>query len=173
MGLACEVTRFAAGRERAELLSAGAGAKLARPDSPVVAILGDGAFLFGGPQPLWTQARYNIPVTNIVLNNRSYNNERNRIWTFVSGTQFQKGLDMTCYNGSPDVDFVKASEAFGVQAELVKEPTQIKAALARARRANIEGRPYLLELLVQRDGVGAGSTWYPPFSVAAMRTRNV
>lgn len=154
-------------------MSAGAGAKLARPDSPVVAILGDGAFLFGGPQPLWTQARYNIPVTNIVLNNRSYNNERNRIWTFISGSQFQKGLDLTCYNGSPDVDFVKASEAFGVQAELVHDPAQVKAALARAKRANVEGRPYLLEMSIQRDGVGAGSTWYPPFSVAALRTRNV
>jgi thiamine pyrophosphate-dependent acetolactate synthase large subunit-like protein len=154
-------------------LSAGAGAKLARPDSPVVAILGDGAFLFGGPQPLWTQARYNVPVLNIVLNNRSYNNERNRIWTFVSGQQFKSGLDMTCYNGSPDVDFVKASEAFGVEAELVKEPGQIKAAIARGKRATAEGRPYLLEVLIQRDGVGAGSTWYPPFSVAALRTRHV
>jgi thiamine pyrophosphate-dependent acetolactate synthase large subunit-like protein len=154
-------------------MSAGAGAKLARPDSPVVAILGDGAFLFGGPQPLWTQARYNIPVLNIVLNNRSYNNERNRIWTFVSGQQFKSGLDMTCYNGSPDVDFVKASEAFGVEGELVKEPGQIKAAIARGKRATAEGRPYLLEVLIQRDGVGAGSTWYPPFSVAALRTRRV
>ena len=66
------------------------GAKLARPDSPVVAILGDGAFLFGGPQPLWSQARYNSPVTNIVLNNRSYNNERNRIWTFISAVSSSK-----------------------------------------------------------------------------------
>jgi len=154
-------------------LSAAAGAKLARPDSPVVGILGDGACLFGGPQPLWTQARYNIPVTNIVLNNRSYNNERNRIWTFGTGYQFQKGLDMMCYNGSPDVDFVKASEAFGVEAELVKDPSQIRAALARSKRANAEGRPYFLEMSIQRDGVGAGSTWYPPFSVAALRTRNV
>ena len=155
-------------------MSAGAGAKLARPDSPVVAILGDGAFLFGVVrQPLWTQARYNIPVLNIVLNNRSYNNERNRIWTFVSGQQFKSGLDMTCYNGSPDVDFVKASEAFGVEGELVKEPGQIKAAIARGKRATAEGRPYLLEVLIQRDGVGAGSTWYPPFSVAALRTRHV
>jgi thiamine pyrophosphate-dependent acetolactate synthase large subunit-like protein len=80
---------------------------------------------------------------------------------------------MTCYNGSPDVDFVKASEAFGVEAELVKEPGQIKAAIARGKRATAEGRPYLLEILIQRDGVGAGSTWYPPFSVAAMRTRHV
>jgi thiamine pyrophosphate-dependent acetolactate synthase large subunit-like protein len=154
-------------------MSAGLGAKLARPNSPVVAILGDGAFLFGGPQPLWSQARYNVPVLNIVLNNLSYNNERNRIWTFVSGQQFKSGLDMTCYNGSPDVDFAKASEAFGVEAETVKQPSQIKAALARGKKATAEGRPYLLNILVQRDGVGAGSTWYPPFSVAAMRTRNV
>jgi thiamine pyrophosphate-dependent acetolactate synthase large subunit-like protein len=154
-------------------MSAGLGAKLAQPDRPVVAVLGDGAFLFGGPQPLWSQARYNVPVTNIVLNNLSYNNERNRIWTFVSGQQFKSGLDMTCYNGSPDVDFAKASEAFGVEAETVKDASQIKAALARAKRANVEGRPYLLNVLIQRDGVGAGSTWYPPFSVAAIRTRKV
>ncbi len=154
-------------------MSAGLGAKLARPNSPVVAILGDGAFLFGGPQPLWSQARYNVPVLNIVLNNLSYNNERNRIWTFISGQQFKSGLDMTCYNGSPDVDFAKASQAFGVEAETVKQPSQIKAALARGKKATAEGRPYLLNILVQRDGVGAGSTWYPPFSVAALRTRNV
>jgi len=154
-------------------MSAATGAKLARPDSPVVAVLGDGAFLFGGPQPLWSQARYNVPVTNIVLNNHSYNNERNRIWTFISGQQFKAGLDMTCYNGSPDVDFAKASQAFGVEAETVKEPSQIKAALARAKRANVEGRPYLLDVHIQRDGVGAGSTWYPPYSVAALRTRKV
>ncbi len=34
------------------------GAKLAKPDRPVVAILGDGAMLFGGMQPLWSLARY-------------------------------------------------------------------------------------------------------------------
>ena len=45
--------------------------------------------LFGGPQPLWSQARYKAPVTNIVLNNRSYNNERNRIWTFIGGRAVQ------------------------------------------------------------------------------------
>jgi benzoylformate decarboxylase len=154
-------------------MSAAAGAKLALPDRPVVGVLGDGAFLFGGPTPLWSQARYNIPVTNIVLNNRSYNNERNRIWTFDGGDQFRTGLDMTCYNGSPDVDYAKASEAFGVEAEIVSEPGQIKDALGRAKRANVEGRPYLLDVIVQRDGVGAGSMWYPPFSVAAIRTRRV
>jgi acetolactate synthase-1/2/3 large subunit len=80
---------------------------------------------------------------------------------------------MTCYNGSPDVDFAKTSQAFGVDAETVREPSQLKAALARAKRANVEGRPYLLDIHVQRDGVGAGSTWHPAFSVAALRTRKV
>jgi thiamine pyrophosphate-dependent acetolactate synthase large subunit-like protein len=154
-------------------MSAGAGAKLAQPDRPVVAILGDGAFLFGGPQPLWSHARYNVPVTNIVLNNFSYNNERNRIWTYDGGQQFKSGLDMTCYNGSPDVDFAKVSQGFGVDAETVREPAQLKAALARAKRANVSGTPYLLDIHIQRDGVGAASTWYPPYSVAALRTRKV
>ncbi|MGH7032739.1 MAG: thiamine pyrophosphate-binding protein, partial [Stellaceae bacterium] len=76
-------------------MAAAFGAKLGQPDKPVVGILGDGAFLFGGPQPLWSQARYKAPITNIVLNNRSYNNERNRIWTFIAGEQFKSGRDMT------------------------------------------------------------------------------
>ena len=59
----------------------------------------------------------------IVLNNHSYNNERNRIWHF-GGRQFKTGRDMTCYLGSPDVDYAKAADAFGVEGEVVKEPEQ-------------------------------------------------
>jgi thiamine pyrophosphate-dependent acetolactate synthase large subunit-like protein len=154
-------------------MSAAFGAKLAQPDRPVVAVLGDGAFLFGGPQPLWSQARYNAPVTNIVINNMSYNNERNRIWSFIGGAQAKSGRDMTCYNGSPDVDIAKTSQAFGVEAESIKEASGVKAALARALRANTDGRPYLLDIHVQRDGLGAASQWYPPLSVADLRTRKV
>jgi benzoylformate decarboxylase len=153
-------------------VAAGIGAKLARPDRPVVSILGDGAMLFGGPQPLWSAARYRAPLITIVYNNRSYNNERNRIWTFTGGAQFKEGRDMTCYNGDPDVDFAKAAQAFGVEGETVREGGQIAAALARARRATVEGRPYLLDVLVERDGVGAATSWYPRYSIAAKRTRN-
>jgi thiamine pyrophosphate-dependent acetolactate synthase large subunit-like protein len=154
-------------------MSAAFGAKLAQPDRPVVAVLGDGAFLFGGPQPLWSQARYRAPITNIVLNNMSYNNERNRIWSFIGGTQAKSGRDMTCYNGSPDVDIAKTAQAFGVEAESVKDASGVKAALGRALRANTDGRPYLLDIHVQRDGPGAASQWYPPLSVADLRTRKV
>src|SRR5258707_7262994 len=101
-------------------MSPALGAKLAQPNKPVIAILGDGAFNFGGPQPLWSQARYKTPITNIVLNNHSYNNERNRIWSFIGGAQATMGRDMTCYNGSPDVDCANASQAFIVEAAKIK-----------------------------------------------------
>jgi benzoylformate decarboxylase len=153
-------------------MAAGVGVKLAHPDRPVVSVVGDGSFLFSGPQPLWSMARYKAPVTVIVLNNKSYNNERNRIWN-SAGRQFRTGRDMTCYNGSPDVDFVKTASAFGVDGEAVAEPKQIRPALDRAKKATVEGRPYLLEVHTRRDGIGAASTWYPAYSIAEQRTRKV
>ncbi|HWK46444.1 MAG TPA: thiamine pyrophosphate-binding protein [Stellaceae bacterium] len=153
-------------------MAAAFGVKVARPDQPVVSVVGDGSFCFSGPQPLWSQARYRVPVMNIVLNNRSYNNERNRIWAF-GGRQFKTGRDMTCYIGSPDVDYVKAAGAFGVEGEVVTAPGEVKAAILRAQRVIADGRPYLLDIHTQRDGIGAASTWHPVYSVADLRTRRV
>jgi acetolactate synthase I/II/III large subunit len=149
------------------------GVKLARPNRPVVSATGDGGALFGGPQPLWSQARYNAPITNIVVNNRCYNNERNRILSLIAGEQFRLGKDMTSHNGNPDVDFAKAADAFGVEGEVVTDPAKIQDSINRARRANVEGRPYLLDIHVDREGVGAASEWYPAYSIAAQRTRKV
>ena len=153
-------------------MAAGFGVKLAMPDKPVVAVVGDGSFCFSGPQPLWTQARYKAPMINIVLNNHSYNNERNRIWHF-GGRQFQTGRDMTCYIGSPDIDYAKTAQAFGVDGEVVKEPGELKAAIGRAQKSVTDGRPYLLDVHTWRDGIGAASTWHPAYSVAEARIRKV
>jgi thiamine pyrophosphate-dependent acetolactate synthase large subunit-like protein len=153
-------------------MAAAFGVKLARPDVPVVSVVGDGSFLFSGPQPLWSMARYKAPVTTIVLNNHSYNNERNRIWN-SAGRQFETARDMTCYNGSPDVDFTKAANAFGVDGETVKEPANLKDALGRAKMASVEGRPYLLDIHIKREGIGAMSEWHPEFSLADLRSRKV
>ena len=153
-------------------MAAAFGVKLARPDQPVIAVVGDGSFLFSGPQPLWTQARYRAPITNIVLNNRSYNNERNRIWN-SAGRQFKAGRDMTCYLGDPDVNYAMTAASFGVEGETVTAPAQIKPALDRARHAREQGRPYLLDVLIRRDGIGAISAWHPSYSIADKRSRKV
>jgi thiamine pyrophosphate-dependent acetolactate synthase large subunit-like protein len=153
-------------------LPAAFGVKLAHPDLQVVSVLGDGSFLFSGPQPLWSFARYKAPILTIVCNNHSYNNERNRIWN-TGGKQFQTGRDMTCYLGDPDVDHAKTSIAFGVEAESVIDPDTLRPALERAKSALADGRPYLLDVHIEREGVGSASEWYPDYSVAARRQRKV
>ena len=70
-------------------------------------------------------------------------------------------------------DYVKAADAFGVEGEAVKEPGELKAAIGRAQHVIAEGRPYLLDVHTARDGIGATSTWHPPYSVAEMRSRRV
>ena len=152
--------------------SAAFGVKLARPDMPVVAIVGDGEFMFRGPQPLWSYARYHAPVTVIIDNNRSYDNERHRLW-LNGGRQFDTGRDMICYNGDPDIDFAKMAASVGVEGETVKDPAALRPALERAKRANADGRPYLLDVETERGGVGGQSSWHPPYSIAAQRTRRV
>lgn len=153
-------------------VSAAFGVKLARPDMPVVAIVGDGEFMFRGPQPLWSYARYHAPVTVIIDNNRSYDNERHRLW-LNGGRQFETGRDMICYNGDPDIDFAKLASGVGVEGEVVLEPASLRPALERAARANADGRPYLVDVHTERGGVGGQSSWHPPYSIAARRTRRV
>jgi acetolactate synthase I/II/III large subunit len=67
------------------------------------------------------------------------------------------------------LDYTKIAAGFGVEAEAVAEPADFQAALQRAKRANADGRPYLLDVQIEREGIGAASTWYPPYSVYDQR----
>ena len=149
-------------------LPAAFGVKLAMPDRPVVAIVSDGSFLFSGPQPLWTYSRYKAPIIVIVMNNRSYNNERNRIMT-RRGRSYETGRDLVCYLGDPDVDYVKLAAGFDVEGEIVSKPEQIIPSVQRAMQAIAEDRPYLLDVLVERTGNLANSTWHPEFVISSLR----
>jgi benzoylformate decarboxylase len=153
-------------------VGAALGVKLALPDRQVCCMLGDGAIMFGQFEALWSAARYEIPVIFVIFNNRSYNETRLRQLS-GGGRMAQAKKDLVNYLGNPDVNFSRAAEAFGVKAEFVKDPTELKGALKRAVAATREGRPYLLDLLVERTGVLAESNWYPKVSVAEMRTRKV
>ncbi len=145
-------------------LPAAFGVKLAQPQRPVIAILSDGSFLFSGPQALWTYSRYRAPITVIVLNNHSYNGERNRI-LMARGRGYETGRDMVCYLGDPQIQFAKFAAGFGVPSEEVKEPNELVHALARAQQANAAGKPYLLDVHVQRTGSLSTSTWHPEFHI--------
>lgn len=168
--------RLRIGRSQQQALGWGVGlsigAKLAQPNRQVVSVIGDGAFMFGGLPALWSMARYEVPVITVVFNNRGYNEPRQRILGKM-GKQGQTGKDMACYLGSPDVDFARIGAGFGIAGEAVTNPDGLRAALQRGVKATRDGRPYIVDVVIERSGIGSESTWYPRYSVAERRTKKV
>jgi acetolactate synthase I/II/III large subunit len=115
------------------------GAKVANPDRPVVAITGDGGFMFG-VQELATAVQYNIGVVTLVFNNNAYGNVRRDQRERFDGRVVASDL--------VNPDFVKLAESFGVGVTRVTAPDQFRAALEKALAA---GGPYLIDIEVPRD----------------------
>jgi thiamine pyrophosphate-dependent acetolactate synthase large subunit-like protein len=151
-----------------------AGVKLARPNQQVICLVGDGSFIFG-PTALWNMARLELPVITIVYNNHAYSGPHSRVIEKVAGGRMiQTGQFYHDYLGNPDMNMAYIAKGFGVEAEVVESPDQFKAALARARKSTVEGKPYLIDAQVARMGVAwAEKPWTPPIRIAEERTRKV
>jgi acetolactate synthase-1/2/3 large subunit len=94
------------------------GAAIAAPDRPVVALIGDGSAMYT-ITALWTQARENLNVTNIILNNGAYAILRAEAEFFPDSNRTGVGnpdknplLDIS----NPAIDFVGLANALGVPA---------------------------------------------------------
>jgi acetolactate synthase-1/2/3 large subunit len=114
------------------------GVKIANPDKPVVAISGDGGFMFG-VQELATAVQYGINLVTIVFNNTSYGNVLRDQRTVYEGREI--GSTLT------NPDFVKLAESFGAAGYLAKTPAQLKAAL---EKGFAQSGPVLIEVPVER-----------------------
>lgn len=114
------------------------GAKLARPDRPVYAICGDGAFGLN-IQELETAARLDLPFVVVVVNDQQ--------WGMIKATQMAAydaryiGVDFS------DIRYDQVAQAMGCWGERVEEPGQIRPALTRAVAS---GRPAVLDVVVDR-----------------------
>lgn len=127
------------------------GAKVANPDKPVVAITGDGGFMFG-VQELATAVQFNIGVVTLVFNNNAYGNVRRDQRERFDGRVVASDL--------VNPDFVKLAESFGVAAARVTAPDQFKAAMEKALS---HGGPYLISVEVPRDSeVSPWAFIHPP-----------
>jgi benzoylformate decarboxylase len=151
-----------------------AGVKLARPNQQVIALIGDGSFIFG-PTALWNMARLELPVITVIYNNHAYGGPHSRVINNVpSGRMVQTGQFVHDYLGNPDMDMAAIAKGFGVDGEIVRSPSGLREALVRARAHTVEGKPYLLDVQVGRRGVGwAEKPWIPPIQVAALRSKRV
>jgi thiamine pyrophosphate-dependent acetolactate synthase large subunit-like protein len=151
-----------------------AGVKLARPNQQVICLVGDGSFLFG-PHALWNMARLELPVITIVYNNHAYGGPHSRtIANAPSGRMVETGHYVGSYLGNPDMNMASIASGFGVKGEVVSNAQELKAALARAKKSTVEGKPYLIDVQVARRGVGWNDApWIPAIKGTEMRTRKV
>jgi acetolactate synthase-1/2/3 large subunit len=115
------------------------GAKVAHPDRPVVAITGDGGFMFG-VQELATAVQFRIGVVTLVFNNNAYGNVRRDQRERFDGRVVASDL--------VNPDFVKLAESFGAGASRVTSPDQFKSALEKALA---DGGPYVIAIEVATD----------------------
>jgi len=117
------------------------GVKLAWPTRPVLAVLGDGAALFG-IQGLWSAAHHRIPVTFVIANNRQYAILKHCAKVMplpeMAAGQYV-GMDLV----EPAVDFVGLARSLGVDAERVEEPDAVSDRVRESFRA---GKPLLLDV---------------------------
>ncbi len=114
------------------------GAKVAHPDRPVVAICGDGGFLFA-VQELATAVQYGIGVVALVFNNEGFGNVRRDQQRSFGGRLL--GADLV------NPDFVRLAQAFGVSSARVASPREMRTTLERALS---DGRPWLIEIATPR-----------------------
>lgn len=110
-------------------------AKLAHPERQVVLLLGDGAFGFSGME-FDTLARHGVNVVAVMGNNGIWALEKHPM-EFLYGYSVAAEL-------RPETRYDEVVQALGGYGELVREPAELKPALARAFEA---GQPALVNVL--------------------------
>ncbi|MGQ4806725.1 Sulfoacetaldehyde acetyltransferase [Candidatus Entotheonellaceae bacterium PAL068K] len=115
------------------------GAKLGRPEAPVLAIHGDGGFLMNA-QELETAVRHGINVVTLVLNNNCWGSEKAYQKHFYH--ERYVGADI----GNPRYD--KLAELFGAQGYYVEHPDHIGDAVQAALQG---GKPAVIEIPIDPD----------------------
>jgi acetolactate synthase I/II/III large subunit len=123
-------------------LPAAAGAALACPDRPVIALQADGSGMYTA-QALWTHAREGLDVTTLVCANRTYRILLEELARAGVDEPEPNAAALTSLGG-PALDWVALSRGMGVPAERATTAGEVATAMARALA---EPGPHLVEMV--------------------------
>ena len=121
-------------------LGAAIGAKYGNPKSRVINIAGDGCFRMNMNE-LATASRYNVPIIQVILNNKVLGMVRQWQTFFYEGRYSDTVLD-------DQVDFCKVAEGLGCKAVRVTRMDELEKALLEADSYN---GPFVIECMIQED----------------------
>jgi acetolactate synthase-1/2/3 large subunit len=127
------------------------GAKLAAPDRLVVAIVGNGSYMFGNPTPFHYVAKaLDLPILTVIQNNSRWQAVDEATRSVYPAGEAVAASVMPLVDLSPSPDFSLVAKASGAHAEVVTEPALLPDALQRAVAAVYNGQQALLDV---RTGV--------------------
>ncbi len=121
------------------------GVKLAHPERPVIAVVGDGSAMMT-VQALWTAANENIPVVYLICNNRSY--RVLKVNMDVYKTQLLGEPRPDEYIGMDfnlPLNIAGIANAIGVHGRTIEDPEELAPAIEQAVES---GRPAVLDVLI-------------------------
>ena len=130
-------------------MGAALGIKLGRPESTVIATVGDGSYMFGVPSAChFVSMSYKLPILIIIYNNQCYFAvKRATRGLHPEGVAVEKD-QYPLSELKPAGDYEKICEAFGGYGERVESPDQVGPALERALYAvRKEGRQAVLNMI--------------------------
>ena len=122
------------------------GVKLAHPDRPVLAVVGDGASMYT-VQALWTACRYNIPVVYAICNNQAYRILKVNMEVYLRDMldDRERASDYVGMDFANRLDLAMMAQAMGVHGERIDDPAEIGPAVTRAFAS---GKPALLDISI-------------------------
>jgi acetolactate synthase-1/2/3 large subunit len=130
------------------------GAAIAAPDRPVLCLEADGSALYT-IQALWTQAREQLDVTTVLINNAAYAILRMELARTAAGQAGERAARMLDLS-HPTPDFTAISSGLGVPAVRVTTAEELDREL---RRAYAEPGPHLIEAIVPPVVPAPGTAW--------------
>ncbi|MGH8428835.1 MAG: thiamine pyrophosphate-dependent enzyme, partial [Solimonas sp.] len=120
----------------------------ARPDRDVVHIVGDGTFYFCNPSSLYAVSKqYGLPIFTVVLDNGGWAAVKDATLRMYPEGEARRHDDF-CSRLAADMDFARVAEAAGAHGELLVDPADTDAAIARCLNALRGGRSALLHARV-------------------------
>lgn len=126
------------------------GAKLAHKDRPVVAMVGDGTFLYNPiTQGLGYAAQAGLPIIVVVFNNNQYlAMKQNHLDYYPDGVAKQHNLFYGAPVGGPD--YATLGAPFGGWGRRVEDPAELIPAIREAYAATKDGRTAILNVVLNR-----------------------
>ncbi|SDG17343.1 thiamine pyrophosphate-binding protein [Thalassobaculum litoreum] len=135
------------------------GAKLAAPERPCVAVVGDGAF-FMHNTVLGTAVEYNIPAVWVVWNNYAYASIRGLQRGYLEGRELATDFKHPETGQPYNPDFAAMARSCGVDGVSIDRPKDLADAIRQAIAAN---RPYVIDANIGAESnPGGAGIWDLP-----------